>query len=41
MTSFLNSRRLRVYPVLALIGSGSALLVNLLTHRGWVGGLTG
>jgi len=41
MKSFLNSRRLRVYPVLALIGSGSALLANLLTHRGWVGGLTG
>ncbi|WP_347242945.1 glycosyltransferase family 87 protein, partial [Thermogutta sp.] len=38
---FLNSRRLRAYPVLALIGAGSALLANLLMHRGWVGGLTG
>ncbi|MGB9888646.1 MAG: glycosyltransferase family 87 protein [Anaerolineae bacterium] len=37
----MNSRRLRAYPVLALIGAGSALLANLLMHRGWVGGLTG
>ncbi|MBC7227913.1 MAG: DUF2029 domain-containing protein [Thermoflexales bacterium] len=41
MTSFLNSRRLRDYPVLALIGAGGALLVNILTRHGWVGGLTG
>ncbi len=41
MTSFLNSRRLRAYPILALIGAGAALVVNILTRRGWVGGLTG
>lgn len=41
MTPFLNPQRLRAYLVLALIGAGSALLVNILTRRGWVGGLTG
>ncbi|MFN3761665.1 MAG: glycosyltransferase family 87 protein [Anaerolineae bacterium] len=39
--SFLTPRRLRAYPVLTLIGAGGALLVNVLTRRGWVGGLTG
>lgn len=39
-TPFLTPRRLRDYPVLALIGAGTALLVNVLTGRGWVGGLT-
>lgn len=29
MTSFLNSRRLWAYPILARIGAGAAMVVNL------------
>lgn len=41
MTPFLNAQRLRAYPVLALVGAGTVLVVNILTRRGWIGGLTG
>src|SRR4030043_590387 len=38
---WINNKRLRDYPRLILIGSCSVLLVNLLLHHGWIGGLTG
>jgi hypothetical protein len=37
----INSRRLRDYPRLIFIASWSVLILNLLLHRGWIGGLTG
>ena len=37
----INSKRLRDYPRLFFIASWSVLIVNLLLHRGWIGGLTG
>lgn len=38
---FLNAQRLRTYPALALIAAGSVMLANVLTRRGWIGGLSG
>ena len=39
--TWLNNKRLRDYPRLIFIASWSVLLLNLLLHHGWVGGLSG
>jgi len=41
MLNWLNAKRIRDYPRLILIASWSVILLNLLFHRGWTGGLTG
>jgi hypothetical protein len=38
---WLNSKRLRDYPRLILIASWLVLILNVVLHQGWVGGLTG
>jgi hypothetical protein len=38
---FLNNRRLRDYPRLIFFTSWSILLLNVLLHNGWIGGITG
>ena len=38
---WLNHKRLRDYPRLILIASWLVLILNVLLHQGWVGGLTG
>jgi hypothetical protein len=40
MSSWLNSKRIRDYPRLVFIASWVVLLLNLIFHRGWIGGLT-
>jgi hypothetical protein len=39
--NFLNCKRLRDYPRLIFIASWSVLILNVLLHHGWIGGLTG
>jgi hypothetical protein len=38
---WLNPKRLRDYPRLILIASWSIVILNMLLHHGWIGGLTG
>lgn len=38
---WLNHKRLRDYPRLVLIASGSVMIINILLSHGWIGGLTG
>ncbi len=39
LNAFLNPRRLRDYPKLALIVMSAVVIFNLLAHDGWLGGL--
>lgn len=38
---WLNPKRLRDYPRLIFIASWAVLILNVLFHRGWIGGITG
>jgi hypothetical protein len=39
--NWLNNKRLRDYPRLILIASWLVIILNVLLHHGWIGGLTG
>ena len=41
LTSLLNTKRRRDYPLLFLLSGLLVLALNVLLHRGWLGGLTG
>jgi hypothetical protein len=40
MSPWLNTKRLKDYPRLVFIASWVVLLLNIILHRGWIGGLT-
>jgi hypothetical protein len=41
LKNWLNPKRLRDYPRLIFIASWVVLIINVLFHQGWVGGITG